>query len=208
VRVPETNDFLRRAGAKLHTTLWPESRAALRMPLVFDPPAPHEFAHFGQNSWVVPPATVFGAGLISVGDEVVVMEHVDLRAQAPLHLGDRCLFARFVSIWSAVGVHIGNDVMTSDYVTIVDCWHRPGNATPGVQPPAGAPIVIEDGAYLGCSSIIGPGVTIGAGAFIGEGSVVTEDVPAHSVVYGNPARITRQLSPTNDWQGDMFGRTA
>jgi len=208
MRVPETNDFLRRAGSKLHTTLWPESRAALRMPIRFDPPSPREFAFFGRNSWVVPPATVTGAGLISIGDEVVLMEHVDLRAEAPLHLGDRCLFARFVSIWSTVGVHIGNDVLTSDYVTVVDCWHRPGNATYGVQPPAGAPVTIGDGAYLGCSSIIGPGVTIGAGAFVGEGSVVTEDVPAHSVVYGNPARITRQLSPTNDWQGDMFGRTA
>jgi acetyltransferase-like isoleucine patch superfamily enzyme len=36
------------------------------------------------------------------------------------------------------------------------------------------------------------GVTIGEGAIVGAGSVVTNDVPAHSVVVGNPDRILRQ----------------
>ena len=37
------------------------------------------------------------------------------------------------------------------------------------------------------------GITIGEGALIGAGSMVTKDVPAHTLVAGNPARILRKL---------------
>ncbi len=52
---------------------------------------------------------------------------------------------------------------------------------------------IKRGAYIGVHSIILPGVTIGEGAIVGAGSVVTKDVPAFTVVAGNPAREIRRL---------------
>ena len=42
--------------------------------------------------------------------------------------------------------------------------------------------------------IILKGVTIGEGAIVGAGSVVTKDVPAWTVVAGNPARVVKKLS--------------
>jgi acetyltransferase-like isoleucine patch superfamily enzyme len=57
---------------------------------------------------------------------------------------------------------------------------------------------------LGCNSWVGfgacvlPGVTIGEGAIVAARSVVHCDVPAYAVVAGNPARIVRQSSPTDD----------
>jgi len=45
--------------------------------------------------------------------------------------------------------------------------------------------------FLGGESIIMPGVEIGDGCVIGAGSVVTKDVPAGSIVAGNPAKIIR-----------------
>jgi len=56
------------------------------------------------------------------------------------------------------------------------------------------PIVIGDGAWLGGGVIVLPGVSIGADAVIGAGSVVTRDVPAGHLAFGNPCRTVRDLS--------------
>ncbi|GGE00969.1 hypothetical protein GCM10011390_19770 [Aureimonas endophytica] len=45
--------------------------------------------------------------------------------------------------------------------------------------------------FIGARSIVLPGVTIGDGCVVGAGSVVTKDVPARSLVAGNPARVIR-----------------
>jgi len=52
-----------------------------------------------------------------------------------------------------------------------------------------SPTLIQRGASVGAGAVILPGVTIGEFALIGAGSVVTRDVPAHGLVYGNPARL-------------------
>jgi acetyltransferase-like isoleucine patch superfamily enzyme len=59
------------------------------------------------------------------------------------------------------------------------------------QPPR--PIRIEANVWLGFDSIVLPGVTIGEGSIVGARSVVVEDVPAYTIVTGNPARVVRQL---------------
>lgn len=56
------------------------------------------------------------------------------------------------------------------------------------------PIKICDDAWIGMNSIILKGVTIGEGAIVGAGSVVTKDVPAWTVVAGNPAKVVKTLS--------------
>lgn len=48
---------------------------------------------------------------------------------------------------------------------------------------------VKKGASVGAGAVVGPGVTIGEWAMVGMGSVVTKDVPAHALVYGNPARV-------------------
>ena len=51
-----------------------------------------------------------------------------------------------------------------------------------------APICIGRDAFIGARALVLPGVTIGAGAIVGACSVVTRNVPAHSIVVGNPAK--------------------
>lgn len=55
--------------------------------------------------------------------------------------------------------------------------------------------------FVGARSIILPGVTIGEGCVVGAGSVVTKDVPAGSLVAGNPARVLR-----DDLKVGRYGR--
>lgn len=56
-----------------------------------------------------------------------------------------------------------------------------------------SPITICDDAWIGMNCIILKGVTIGEGAVVGAGSVVTKDVPAWTVVAGNPAKAVKTL---------------
>lgn len=56
------------------------------------------------------------------------------------------------------------------------------------------PIKICNDAWIGMNVIILKGVTIGEGAIVGAGSVVTKNVPAWTVVAGNPARVVKQLN--------------
>jgi acetyltransferase-like isoleucine patch superfamily enzyme len=46
--------------------------------------------------------------------------------------------------------------------------------------------------FIGARSVILPGLTIGDESIVGAGSVVTRDVPPHSIVAGNPAQVIRR----------------
>jgi acetyltransferase-like isoleucine patch superfamily enzyme len=58
--------------------------------------------------------------------------------------------------------------------------------------------LIQVGAQIGVNSTVLPYVTIGAGAIIGAGSVVTKDIPAGAVAYGNPAFVSRRVVDLGD----------
>jgi acetyltransferase-like isoleucine patch superfamily enzyme len=53
------------------------------------------------------------------------------------------------------------------------------------------PTLVRTGASIGSGATILCGITIGEHAMVGAGSVVTRDVPPHTVVAGNPARVLR-----------------
>lgn len=54
------------------------------------------------------------------------------------------------------------------------------------------PIIIGEYVWVGSDVRICKGVTIGDGAIIAANSVVTKDVPANSIVAGNPARVVKE----------------
>ncbi len=55
------------------------------------------------------------------------------------------------------------------------------------------PITIEDNCWLAANVVVCGGVTIGEGSAIGAGSVVTRDIPPHSLAVGNPCRVIRTI---------------
>jgi maltose O-acetyltransferase len=54
-------------------------------------------------------------------------------------------------------------------------------------------IVIEDNVWIGGGAILLPGVKMGRKAVVGAGAVVSRNIPANTVVAGNPDRVIREL---------------
>ncbi|MBD2129908.1 acyltransferase [Microcoleus sp. FACHB-1] len=108
---------------------------------------------------------------------------------------------------AAQRINIGDDVLIAGGVTIVDHnahslsfsqrsedvvnWKIGKKDWTNVKI---APVTISNKVWIGFNSIILKGVRIGEGAVVGAGSVVTKDVPAWTVVAGNPARVIREIA--------------
>lgn len=80
------------------------------------------------------------------------------------------------------GIHVGDNTMITGNVIILAHDHVRGLMTD---------TYVGKCCFLGGGCIIMPGVRIGNHVIVGAGAVVTKDVPDHSVVVGNPAKIIR-----------------
>jgi acetyltransferase-like isoleucine patch superfamily enzyme len=124
-------------------------------------------------------------------------------------VGNNCYVGESTYIWSADKISIGNDVLISDNVHIVDTNSHEINAVERAKGfikmlDEGHPkkkgniltksIEICDNAWISFNVTILKGVTIGRGAIVGAGSVVTKDVPEFCLVAGNPAKIIKKLN--------------
>ncbi len=94
------------------------------------------------------------------------------------------------SLCAAESVTIGDGVLVGANCTIIDSDFHPSDAAERrADPKAGktAPVVIEDGVFIGMNSLVLKGVHLGKGSTVAAGSVVTHDVPAGALAGGNPA---------------------
>ena len=102
-----------------------------------------------------------------------------------LTVGRDCVLNERCRIDSRGGVTVGDDVALSAEVCVLTADHD-------LQSPGfvgrDRPVVIGDHVWVGTRATILPGVTIGTGAAVAAGSVVTRDVPPHTIVAGVPAR--------------------
>jgi len=90
-------------------------------------------------------------------------------------------------------VTIGDHVLLGPAVQIYTATHPLDAAERRSGIEGAKPIVIGNDVWIGGGAIVMPGVTIGDRAVIGAGSVVTKDVPADTIVAGNPARVIRKI---------------
>ena len=96
------------------------------------------------------------------------------------------------------GVTIEDRVFVGHNVTFINDVFPRATAEDGILQTeadwACVPTLVKQGASIGSSATLLCGITVGANAIIGAGSVVTRDVPADTVVVGNPARMIRKIN--------------
>lgn len=98
-------------------------------------------------------------------------------------IGNNVTVKAGVYLWN--GINIEDQVFIGPNVTFTNDLAPRSKA----YPESFDQTFIKTGASIGANATIIGGITIGAYALIGAGSVVTKTVPAHALVYGNPAKI-------------------
>jgi acetyltransferase-like isoleucine patch superfamily enzyme len=147
---------------------------------------------------------------------IVIGEHSHIQGElltfahgGRIAIGDWCYVGEGTRIWSAESISIGHRVLISHSVNIMDSLTHPIRASerhaqtreiltsghPRKLSLDEKPVVIHDDAWVGACALVLRGVTLGEGSIVAAGSVVTSDVPAFTIVAGNPAVIVRELKP-------------
>jgi maltose O-acetyltransferase len=101
-----------------------------------------------------------------------------------LRVGEHCGFNKGCFFDLEERVTIGNHVAVGHDVAFLTQTYFTGPGAQRAGHDRRAPIVVEDGVWLGARCTIMPGVTVGAGAVIGASVVVAADVPADTLLMG------------------------
>jgi maltose O-acetyltransferase len=164
---PDLNSERQKVKALLwrynRTETAPEQQAILRQLL----------GHVGQDSIIWPPFyCVYGKNI---------------------HLGDHVFLNVLCTILDGNEVHIGQHTMIGPNVQIYTSAHDLQAETRIQGWEVAKPVTIEENVWIGGGAILLPGVRVGRNAVVGAGAVVSRDVPANTVVAGNPARVIREI---------------
>ena len=120
-----------------------------------------------------------------IGRDCNICSHVLI--EGDVQVGDRVTIKSGVQLWN--GLRIADDVFVGPNVTFTnDRMPRSRQHDFDLQE-----TIVESGASIGAGAVLLPGIRIGRGAMIGAGAVVTKNVAACSLVFGNPARLVRYL---------------
>ena len=137
------------------------------------------FAEIGDGCYIEPPLHANWAGKhVHFGKGVYANFNLPLVDDTHIYVGDYTMFGPNVVVATA-GHPILPELRQKAYQFI-------------------KPVHIGKNCWLGAGVIVMPGVTIGDNTVIGAGSVVTKDIPAGVVAYGNPCRVQRPIGEKDE----------
>ena len=131
----------------------------------------HIFPMMGEGSIVSAPLTAVRPHMVKIGRNVMVMPGCLMMSAGGITIDDGAQIAANVQLISN-----NHDLYERQIITC-------------------KPVNIGKNAWIGAGATILPGVTIGDNAVVGAASVVTKDVPADTIVAGNPAKFIKRIPP-------------
>jgi acetyltransferase-like isoleucine patch superfamily enzyme len=127
-----------------------------------------------RSAWILTP-NLFECPELIIGNNTTINYMTQISVECKVEIGNNCLIAGETAIFDNNSHSISYEnhrKMSKDDI---------------------APIIIHDNVWIGLRSLILKGVTIGEGAVVAAFSVVTKDVPAMTLVAGNPAKIIKKI---------------
>ena len=126
----------------------------------------------------------------------------DLVLIAPVYFnhGDKVFFGKHffanagLTILDENEVRFGNDVMLGPNCNILAASHPTDAVIRREALVYALPVTIGNDVWIGGNVTINQGVTIGDEVIIGSGSVVTKNIPSHTIAAGNPCKVIRELT--------------
>jgi len=112
-------------------------------------------------------------GELTIGNNVFIGSHSNIRVTGKMHIGNNCRIAQFVSLINGNYGFMDRNTLIKD------------------QPYQKGFLFVEDDVWIGVTATILSNVTINKGAVIGAGSLITKDVAEYSVVVGNPQKLIK-----------------
>ena len=133
-----------------------------------------------------------------IGDETKIGAFVEIQKNASV--GHRCKISSHTFVCE--GVTIEDNVFIGHGVTFINDSY-PRATTPGGELQTEKDwrvetTVVKRGASIGSGATILSNLVIGENAIVGAGSVVTHDLPADTIVAGNPARVLRSIRTSSE----------
>src|SRR5882757_475180 len=148
----------------------------------------------GQNVKLSKFINLYGC---EIGDETKIGAFVEIQKNASV--GKRCKISSHTFVCE--GVIIEDNVFVGHNVAFINDSYPRATAGDQLQTEADWKVertVVKKGASIGSGCTILSNITIGENALVGAGSVVTKDVPANSIVAGNPARVFRYIDQPSE----------
>jgi len=144
----------------------------------------------GRNVFLAKFINLYGC---RIGDNTKIGTFVEIQKKAII--GRNCKISSHTFICE--GVTIEDNVFVGHNVTFTnDSYPRATNPDGSLQTDKDwkvEPTVVKKGASIGSGATILSNLVIHENAIIGAGSVVTKDVPADTIVAGNPAKVLRRI---------------
>lgn len=170
-----------------------------------------KFGHVGKNCSIRPILNMTTPQNISIGNDVSIGifcwldTNTSIKKSPKLTIGNRVHIGAYAMIIAANKIEIGNNIVMSERVTILDHYHNYQDVEePIIDQPiiSKGELVIENECFIGINAVIVGNIRIGKHSVVGANSVVTHDVPDYCVVAGAPAKIIKKYDfKKKEWLG-------